>query len=535
MKTPIDFTQNLLSAVATYVEAADEAEKLVLPADGRPFMKAAVALRAWFRHAALTDKPELVVKAKANHFEVFGGISVVKTASGALKLTRQHGEVRGYDVEVSALSYWLARQARHAVHQHYAKKFSELIEVHVSSDMRDRMLEAAENLSDYVYLKMNVNWWKRRTSIADERRILGKLLWDTGLIDREVFSAAIRVTGFRFNVLMYNACVKHKTELLARINEAPHMAPYLRDWTQSSGLLVVHETVWHDMKAKFLSLGGTPQAWKWLCKQGHTWFKQTKLYHSDVVMITKLAELQLGKVPMFSNIFENLSYKLRQSVELARYLDVFKAGMVAYKKRKIKIGELQDYTLIFDWLDNTPTAVTTGATWASLMRKQARWHIEDTRKKAEERKATNQCFGWQPIVSEVESGSMIAVSLNTSDDLWEEGDAMNHCVGGYDIACYENQSRIYSIRQGDTRVATLEIGLLSGKFSVRQLYGERNRRILDKAILSLAKKVVSACKEAPPLNPQNNAILRKAVNQVTDLVTYGTPEEQAHDLMEIPF
>jgi hypothetical protein len=103
----------------------------------------------------------------------------------------------------------------------------------------------------------------------------------------------------------------------------------------------------------------------------------------------------------------------------------------------------------------------------------------------------------------------VAVSLNDSDALWEEGKMMGHCVGGFDERCYHNYSRIYSILRDGERAATLELRYDNGKLTIGQLYGQRNSAIKDKAINLFAKKIVATCKRAPKLEFADNKVIRE--------------------------
>jgi hypothetical protein len=86
---------------------------------------------------------------------------------------------------------------------------------------------------------------------------------------------------------------------------------------------------------------------------------------------------------------------------------------------------------------------------------------------------------------------------------------MSHCVGGYDDQCYRNISRIYSIRRGDERVATLEIRRYDGKLTIGQLYAFGNRRVKDESVTKFAKKVLLACKRAPEPDQSANTVIRQ--------------------------
>lgn len=70
------------------------------------------------------------------------------------------------------------------------------------------------------------------------------------------------------------------------------------------------------------------------------------------------------------------------------------------------------------------------------------------------------------------------VALRTRQQLREEGRAMNHCVGDYANAVAAGDCLIFSIRNGDKRLATLEIRCTMRRnvYSIIQLQGPGNTR-----------------------------------------------------------
>lgn len=506
MDTKSDFGLSLVAALRATRKSSDNAV----------FVKAALALRAWYRHEVLRNKPELVVQHTAEVFELYGGLKLERNADGTLQL--HHGQKPAYlsNIELSSIGRHLAEEARKAIRKVYHDKARDYLKQQTLPEEFEELRVVLADVADYCG-RLNVAWWRRKSSLAIDTRVLSRLLWDSGMLDREVFSLATRVAGFRFSVGTYNCCMQQRAELAARVKEAPNMAPWLYDATTAYGessALRTHPTVWRDLKERFMTLGGTAQAWKWLCGQGHTWFRFTPLCEEHVATITGIASLQLGKVPLHKGLvsamfttYPTLPWRMGEP----RVLDVFKAAIVANKKRKLKVAEFEDYVLIFDYLRRVPTANTKGATWTSLMRKQAVWHREEAARAAAQRKASNRCVSWMPLVQSIQLAGLEAVSLNNSDELWEEGDAMQHCVGGYDHNCYHNTSRIYSLRRDGLRVATLEIRRNGERWTIGQLYGPGNTKVADVAVQKLAQQVLVACQKALPLSLDDNTVVREPV------------------------
>lgn len=522
MNAKLDFSQSLLLAM----------ERALADQDPKIFVAAALALRAWYRHEALALKPEMVVQANNTVFEVYGGSRIARSPDGSVQFymgNTRSPAYAGYQ-EMSTVGKWLSTQARNAVQAEFLARARALVARYCPAAQADPMDSLLTSLNDYIKSHLNVPWWRRKSSHADDSRVLGKLLWDSGLLDREVFGMAVRVGGFRFTLELYNQCAVNRTELQARIAEAPHMAPWLYGADLGS-TLQVHQTVWQDMKLRFMGLGGTQQGWKWLCSQGANWFRYLSLNQTHVLMVNRLAALQIGRIPYHRGLMGALLYK-----QDTRFFDVLKAAVIANRKRKLKVADFQDYVLIFDYLGSVPSAATKGSTWASLMRKQRVWHMEQVRLEVERRKESGACYGWAPMVQSIVQDDFEAISLNDSDALWEEGGVMHHCVGGYDSSCYRNMSRIYSIRRAGERVATLEIRLVGNKWTIGQLYGVGNSRITDKAVIKLSKRVLMAFTRGAKLNLADNKVIRQP-KKAPSVARRPAPQPVAQHEMdaEIPF
>lgn len=525
MSNKLDFGQSLLQAM----------EAAVARKETGVFVKAALALRAWYRHEALGNRPEMVAYLSSTVVQVYGGTRIQRLDTGVIQCFMGTGPEPvfiGY-LELATIGQWLSSNARKAIQADYKVKVQAFVAENVKPEQSDPMDKLLTSLHDYVVVKLNVPWWRPKSTHADDSRVLGKLVWTQGVLSREIFGLAVRVRGFRFTADIYNQCAENQVELTARIQEAPNLAPWLYG-TDHSHQLRVHQTVWQDLKLQFLALKGTQQAWKWFCNQGAMWFRHVQLSGPAVAAINRIAEMQLGKVPYHRGFCSALVYRTD-----ARFFEVFKAAVVAQKKRKIKVADFQDYILIFDYLERGSVAEIKGATWASLMRKQRAWHTADARLEVERRKESGVSYGWVPLTEDIRHGALEAISLNASDDLWEEGGVMRHCVGGYDNSCYHNQSRIYSIRKEGLRVATLELKRLGNKWTIGQLYGAGNRRVTDKAVGKLAKSVLAAGNRAYALNLAENKVLRKP--KVKLAVSHATPQvapQPAIDVYEdhrIPF
>jgi hypothetical protein len=61
------------------------------------------------------------------------------------------------------------------------------------------------------------------------------------------------------------------------------------------------------------------------------------------------------------------------------------------------------------------------------------------------------------------------VPLDSTEELWKEGRAMHHCAGSYDYRVAAGKCYMYSVREGDNRLATVELVRKQGKVMPLQI------------------------------------------------------------------
>lgn len=81
---------------------------------------------------------------------------------------------------------------------------------------------------------------------------------------------------------------------------------------------------------------------------------------------------------------------------------------------------------------------------------------------------------YAPLPTEAAVGEFNFVALRSGLDLFLEGKAMHHCVASYVRDVMIGGSRIYSIRRGEDRVATMELLSSGRRFNIAQLKGRFN-------------------------------------------------------------
>lgn len=180
-----------------------------------------------------------------------------------------------------------------------------------------------------------------------------------------------------------------------------------------------------------------------------------------------------------------------------------------HKSRRIKalIRDLDRAQVMTDWLaSNPPLTSAQAALPLEWWQQQARaWHddpggpIQQAQRRREqeskhyrernawlqplreqhalERRAlTASLEGFEVALPEFTLGRVTARALTTPAALKQEGEEMQHCVGGYGHICARGSSRIYALDGNDAR-STLELAFdeFRGAWCIQQHYAERNR------------------------------------------------------------
>lgn len=110
-----------------------------------------------------------------------------------------------------------------------------------------------------------------------------------------------------------------------------------------------------------------------------------------------------------------------------------------------------------------------------------RWHRRAATIAALRHEEQAEAPGWPALCPPWQSadGAYAIHALTSADDLVAEGNALDHCVGGYYSQCRTGGTQILSLREGDQRRATLELfiepgqgGGLSIKLGQFKTYGD---------------------------------------------------------------
>ena len=177
-------------------------------------------------------------------------------------------------------------------------------------------------------------------------------------------------------------------------------------------------------------------------------------------------------------------------------------------------GERTDLTDIADFYVSDPSCFSVKWSLDEARSATERWHRRIGKEMNEEKfyqqfgRGYSETIDYDPLPLGVTIGELHFVALDTGEELYAEGRMMHHCVGTYTQAVLNGAARIYSIRAGDRRLATLELGrghtFAGDPFVGRQLKGPCNSAV-SKVVREAARTFVESI----------NAPLIKARNEVT--------------------
>jgi hypothetical protein len=128
----------------------------------------------------------------------------------------------------------------------------------------------------------------------------------------------------------------------------------------------------------------------------------------------------------------------------------------------------------------------------------AEWH--EALQKKEDAKAVPFPEPWFPAAPLVNGYEIVPIT--NSADLYREGKAMHHCVGSYGHMVMAGNTYIYGTREGDKRIATVEIVRADdNKPKLGQIRGPCNAPAPKEVVMATKRWLRSQKNELPALSP----------------------------------
>ena len=150
-------------------------------------------------------------------------------------------------------------------------------------------------------------------------------------------------------------------------------------------------------------------------------------------------------------------------------------------------GGVPDIADIADFYSTEPACFSPKWTLDEARSATERWHRRIGKEMNEEKfyqqfgRGYAETIDYDPLPLEVTVGDLRFVALDSGEELYAEGRMMHHCVGTYTADVLRGAARIYSVRAGERRLATLELGrghtFAGDPFVARQLKGPCNSAV----------------------------------------------------------
>ena len=299
---------------------------------------------------------------------------------------------------------------------------------------------------------------------------------------------------------------------LARItdetpNLAPLLAPVSRAHARKQAAPVAAGAI-GTLRAAFLARPGTdrlaPRDWKWLAHQpngvvrrfcasaeghidtaGHLDTLTVRLFAAagELRVPRAILELNYSGGPLQRALAalaqtgsqqQGQHHAQQQFDDLARLLRLLIRETRERARRRQSLRFLRDDAgyVIDWWLDETAPArslIGHNATYASLIRRQQRWHQLMILKSPEYLQM------WHSALPAYETAALRAVPLTDSLMLAREGMEMRHCVASYSKDCARGDTRIFALEDTETgERATLELRRRAWVWFAGQIKGPCN-------------------------------------------------------------
>lgn len=277
----------------------------------------------------------------------------------------------------------------------------------------------------------------------------------------------------------------------------------------ASGLTLPLDANFFDaVRAEFLGAGMSLQGWRFLIKQNHDVLRfllqyfppSTRILKDFVRFVNLLAialqnePLQIGRCQPALRGVDRILDRTRGRPSAIReanaqiFLRALMRAVLSAEEEANLAHEAQD---VSDFV-YTHAGELKGATWHSLCRRSDDWHRSLLISVDPERDVH-----WPALLPSFDAGHFQAIELDSGFLLAEEGLEQRHCIGTYANACASGGTRVFSLRHGGKRAATLELQRdHGGHWQMVQIRGKANTIIHDPELLQAAERVVQAYDQA---------------------------------------
>jgi hypothetical protein len=213
-----------------------------------------------------------------------------------------------------------------------------------------------------------------------------------------------------------------------------------------------------------------PAAWRWLSKASSVIVREWEGSRDNIV-ITNLALANISvKAPVYAYVqIIRAGRRLNRygvSPSIQQFFRIFFSHCAkmwkeeGYAKVRVWLRDkaYNDISVLLDYLDGEgfeQGIPNKQSTWAALLRRSDDWHQRVAIERMEKKLQGKEILKWKSLLPEMSIDGIVFTPLTDSRALAIEGYELHHCVGQYDLRCYQGKYRVFSVKEPDETRSTL--------------------------------------------------------------------------------
>lgn len=354
----------------------------------------------------------------------------------------------------------------------------------------------------YGERRLRADLFPPATSAATAHRIRALLLAE--VLDPRIKRAVFLIHGRDTRYRDFNEARLAGAAVLTGITaETPNLAPLLRPLVRAharkEAALITQGAIGQlrtSLMAAPLTERLAPRDWKWLAHQPNSVVRRIATQADgaeklDALLVRLYAATGETRLPRAILDLDHAGGPLDRAItsltltgvpaaqfdDLARLLRLLIREARSRARNRLSLRFLRDDAgyVIDWWLDESTrgrTLIGHNATYASLIRRQQRWHQLMVLKSPEFLQI------WQSALPAFETAALRAVPLTDTLMLAREGMEMRHCVASYSRDCVRGDTRFFALEDSETgERATLELRRRAWVWFAGQIKGPCNAEV----------------------------------------------------------
>lgn len=363
--------------------------------------------------------------------------------------------------------------------------------------LQDAVLPPEQRL--YAERRLRTDLFPPAATAASAQHVRALLL--TEIIDPRARRAVFLIHGAKARLRDFNEAHAAGLDALVNItdetpNLAPLLAPLIRAHARKESIAIGRDAIGR-IRASLLARpqGLAPRDWKWLAHQPNGVVRRLCAAHEgaavDLLALRLYAASGETRLPRAILDLDHSGGPLNRAlaslaltgVPQAQFDDLARLMRLLIREARQRTRRGQPLRFLRDdagyvidwWLDETTRGgalIGHNATYASLIRRQQRWHQLMILRSPEHMQA------WDSALPAYETAGLRVVPLTDSLMLAREGMEMRHCVASYSRDCARGDTRIFALEDVDTgERATLELRRRAWVWFAGQIKGPCNAEV----------------------------------------------------------